>query len=150
MNNLKNMLSEIEGFIPKYQSSDTSVSQSNVGWQLMHVLLTLNGVVGVLQNSKPENYKWSFKVPRLIVFTMGKIPRGKAKAPKRVQPTTYDIKTLNSALTSAKANLKILEDLPNNKYFEHPYFGMLKKNKTIKFLEIHTQHHLDIVEDIIS
>ena len=90
------MLSEIEGFIPKYQSSDTSVSLSNVGWQLMHILLTLNGVVGVLLNSRPENYKRSFKVPRLIVFTMGKIPRGKAKAPKSVQPTTYDIKTLNS------------------------------------------------------
>jgi hypothetical protein len=34
-------------------------------------------------------------------------------------------------------------------YFHHPFFGHLKLNKTIKFLEIHTNHHLQIIHEII-
>jgi hypothetical protein len=34
-------------------------------------------------------------------------------------------------------------------FFEHPYFGKLKLKETIRFLEIHTTHHLSIIEDIV-
>ena len=34
---------------------------------------------GVLTESK--DYKWKFKLSRILIFTLGKIPRGKAKAP---------------------------------------------------------------------
>jgi len=41
-----------------------------------------------------------------------------------------------------------LKTLPKDRYFEHPFFGKLKLKQTINFLEIHTMHHLDIIEDI--
>jgi hypothetical protein len=42
-----------------------------------------------------------------------------------------------------------LELVSRDHFFEHPYFGKLKLKETIRFLEIHTQHHLDIIRDII-
>jgi hypothetical protein len=43
-----------------------------------------------------------------------------------------------------------LETISKDRYFTHPFFGDLTLNQTINFLEIHTKHHLEIIEDIIS
>ena len=43
-----------------------------------------------------------------------------------------------------------LKSVSNDHYFEHPYLGKLKKKDTIRFLEIHTNHHLKIIDDILK
>ena len=53
-------------------------------------------------------------------------------------------------LQHAYANLKQLELLPENIFFDHHIFGMLNKQETLRFLEIHTNHHLKIVNDILK
>lgn len=148
---LQTAISSIENYIPDYQKVNNKVSQKTVGWQLDHTLRVLVGVSKVLAQSNPEDYKWKFNKTRFIIFLLNKIPRGKGKAPKQV--VNHDAVTkegLESLLAKTKESLQLLEGLPDNANFNHPYFGMLNLKQTKKFLKIHTQHHLNIVKDILG
>ena len=82
---------------------------------------------------------------------MGKIPRGKAKAPKVVIPThvaTHE--ELKAKLQAAKNNILKLNSFSENSFFKHPFFQDLNVKQTEKFLLIHTKHHLKIIEDILK
>jgi len=57
---------------------------------------------------------------------------------------------LTTQLEHAKQALKIIDSLPNKVYFKHPYFGHLNKPKSIRFLAIHTRHHLKIMAKIVK
>jgi hypothetical protein len=150
MNKLLGYLNELETKISKQENHNYDISKSNVGWHIEHILLTINLIIEEVQKSNPENFKWSFKLPRILVFSMNKIPRGRAKSPEIVVPKTYDERTLIEHLKITKFKIQELENTSSDKYFNHPFFGNLKLNKTIKFLEIHTSHHLEIINDIIK
>ncbi len=150
MNKLQGQLNELETKISKQDICNNDVSKSTVGWHIEHILLTINIIIEEVKKSNPANYKWSFKLPKILVFSMNKIPRGRAKAPKIVLPKTYNELTLNEHLKISKLNIQDLENISSGNYFNHPYFGNLKLDKTIKFLEIHTNHHLKIINDIIK
>ena len=86
-----------------------------------------------------------------MVFTTGKIPRGKIRAPKVVTP--FDVATaeeLKSKIEIAKNNISKLNNLPKNSFFKHPFLSNLNLKQTEKFLAIHTKHHLKIIEDILK
>lgn len=150
MKNLTEQLNDLEKTISKHEILNTSVSKSNVGWHIEHTLLTINRVIEALKKSNPNHYKWRFKLPRILVFVLNKIPRGRATSPKIVTPINYDLDSLRAHLTLAKSNVENLKVIPSNHYFNHPYFGNLKLDKTIKFLELHTNHHLEIIHDILK
>lgn len=86
MNKLQEYLNELETKISKQENYNSGISKSNVGWHIEHILLTNNMIIEELQKSNPKNYKWSFILPRILVFTMNKIPRGRAKSPEVVVP----------------------------------------------------------------
>ena len=81
----------------------------------------------------------------------GYIPRGKGRAPKQTLP--QNIKTKEELLTElddAVTAIKNLDALPSNKTFRHPLFGWLNLEDTIKFMGIHTHHHMKILRDIVK
>lgn len=151
MNRLIEMVSELENKIPFCETAKIEVSSGAVGWHIEHCLLTLNGVVNLLKQSNPKEYKWTFNMVRIIVLTTKKIPRGRAKAPQVVRPKgNTDQTELEIHLSKTRNKIKELEFLSKDNYFEHPYFGNLKLKQTINFLEIHTNHHLEIIRDILK
>ena len=150
MHKLLKQIKELESTIPNQEDYNAEISKSNVGWHIEHILLTNKMILEAVEKSNPADYTWSFKLSRIVVFTMNKIPRGRAKAPKVVVPKTYDEQTLLEHLKIVTAKIQGLENMSSDKYFDHPYFGNLRLNKTIKFLEIHTNHHLEIINDIIK
>jgi len=104
-----------------------------------------------LLKSNPKEYQWKFNFIKILVLMRGKIPRGKVKAPEVVVPNkTIEEAILLTHITQTRNSLLELESISNNHYFEHPFLGKLKKKDTIRFLEIHTNHHLKIIEDIIK
>lgn len=57
---------------------------------------------------------------------------------------------VDNYLNSVRENLQMIKNLPSQSYIEHPYFGHLDVKQTLKFLKIHTQHHLKIARDILA
>lgn len=148
---LNNLLNEIEHNVPNKEMSNSKVSKVNVGWQLDHSLKVINGVCTILLKTKHEKYKRDFNFWRLILFPFGYIPRGKAKAPKIVQPDGHiSVEDLHAQLEIARKHLDKISPLPKKSYFIHHIFGTLSKRQTLRFLEIHTKHHLKIVNDILK
>lgn len=151
MNKLENLITELETNIPFFEMTNPVISAGSVGWHIEHTLLTLNGISTLLIQSDPAEYKWRFKLGRLLIFSLKKIPRGRAKSPEIVMPKgNIDQAKLEALLFDTRNKCNQLAFLPANKFFEHPYFGKLKLKQTITFLEIHTNHHLEIIQDIVS
>ena len=147
---LLSLVQKLETYIPQQALCNSKISKASLGWQIEHSLLTINGIIDALKKSNPNDYKRNFRLSRLVVFITHKFPRGKAKAPKVVQPRTFDKESLQLHIKLSKQNILELESLTKHQFFEHPYFGLLKKKKAIRFLYIHTLHHLKIIEDIVA
>ncbi len=144
-------LNQLEEYTNYFEKFKTSVSSKSVGWHLDHSLKVINAVINTLKESKPSDYKWKFNLIRVFIYTFNYIPRGKGKAPKRVLPPEILIKEdIYSQIVQAKLNLETVIGLPSKSNFTHPYFGMLNLKQTLKFLGIHTNHHLKICSDIVK
>ena len=143
-------IDELASYIPKMNSMNTEVSKGSIAWHIEHTLLTINAIIKQLPKSNPTAYKWQFKMSKFIVFTLNKIPTGRAKAPDVVTPKTeITLESLEQHIIKTREHLKSLETLSKDAYFDHPFFGHLKLKETIKFLGIHTNHHLGIIKKII-
>jgi hypothetical protein len=151
MKHLGNLITELEHKIPKQEFINETVSKSSVGWHTEHTLLTINLILDQLKRSDPNDYKWKFNLRKLFIFTINKIPRGRAQSPNPVRPKNdFTTETLKKHLETVKEKIKELQTLNPNAYFTHPFFGQLNLKPTIKFLKLHTKHHIDIVNDIMK
>ncbi len=148
MTKLEFLLKKLETKICLQNIVQTTVSASSIGWHIEHTLLTINKIAEATKASDASDYKWTFKPIKYIVFFTGKIPRGRAKNPKVVDPDFFNEDSLKIHIQKTKTTILELIHLEKEKYFKHPFFGNLKLKDTIKFLEIHTNHHLKIIEEI--
>ena len=151
MDKLVKKLNLLQSYIELGDKRNESISDSTVLWQINHSFMVVNEVSKALILSNPEEYQWKFNKTRFIVYLTGKIPRGKAKAPKQSRPKeNFDIESTKILYKETLENFSKIKDLEKNKFFTHPFFGKVNKKSTIKFLNIHTNHHLKIVEDILK
>lgn len=148
---LGNKLVELESYIPYRDSLNTEVSKVSVAWHLDHTLRTINEIYKATKKSDPEDYRGSIHLGRSLLLLMNKIPRGQAEAPQIVMPPeTIVTDSLHLQLDQAWIHLKAYDSLPKKAFFDHPYLGRLKKKTAKRFLEIHTEHHLKIIRDILT
>ncbi|MEP3838251.1 MAG: DUF1569 domain-containing protein [Algibacter sp.] len=148
---LTQQLAEIEGLIPKKDLKNPLVSIVDAGWHLDHALKVFNAVSQWTENSNPNEYKRKFNFWRSILLPLGYIPRGKARAPKHVfPPEIIKSEDLKKQLQIGRIHIDKLTKLPENAFFNHFIFGMLSKKQTLRFLDMHTNHHLKIVSDILN
>ena len=150
MQKLSNLVDELASYIPQSELRNDQVSASNIGWQIEHSLLVISSVIEGVKRSDPSKYKWSFRPFKYLIFWRGKIPRGKSKAPKFVIPDTFTAESLQNHIDSCRAKITEFESVGAGHYFSHPYFGDTKKKDVIPFLEIHTEHHVKIIKDILK
>jgi hypothetical protein len=148
---LEDLVSKLESKISDYEFINPSISKGSVGWHIEHSLLTLNLIIDALSKSNPNDYKRRFDIRRSIVIFLGKIPRGRVKAPAVVQPTAnFNPDTLQQHIFISREKIKTLEHLSQGHFFTHPFLGDFKLKQAVKFLKVHTKHHLDIIYDIVK
>lgn len=150
MKKLHHLLDELKEYTVTFEKKNVSVSSSSVGWQIAHSLKTIEQIVLAITKSDPNKYKWSYNFNRiLILYILKSIPRGKGKAPKVVMPdAVISSESLLMSFENVENLLKNWEQLPKQAYFSHPYFGLLNKKETERFIFLHTYHHLKIIKDI--
>ena len=142
---------ELASHIADHNQSNKAISEVSVGWHIEHSLLVIKQITATVAQSEPKLYKSKFNVKRFVVFLTKTIPRGKAKAPKVVIPSEeITVDSLQESLKNTYQAIAYLKDCQENQYFMHPFFGQLNKKQTIKFLAIHTEHHLKIIRDILK
>ena len=144
-------LNTLESYIERHNVSNIKISKSAIAWHIDHSLKVINNVIAAVQKSEPDTYKNNFSFLGKVFFAIGYFPRGKAKAPKHVKPPEVILKEdLISQVALAKANIKTIARLDDNAYFIHPLFGNINTPKIYRFLVIHTNHHLKIINEIIK
>ena len=151
MKTIQDQIQQLQFHIPDYATTNAAVSSASVGWHIEHSLLVFVRIITAMETSDPAFYKSSFNIKKMFALTLNKIPRGKAKAPKIVQPIG-DIfpEKLITNIEAATLKIKALKNLQKCHHFDHPYFGKLNFKETNKFLALHTNHHLKIIHDIMK
>lgn len=151
MQQLLHLLTELENKIPSHDKINTKVSAANVGWHIQHTTLATVRIVDAIKQTDPSTYKSKFNWKRTLIYTLNKLPRGKVKAPKSVQPTEeITPEGLRSGIQKAKNRVTELSALQPKQYLAHPYFGNLDLKRSIRFLNLHTKHHLKIIDEILN
>ncbi|MDP5100441.1 MAG: hypothetical protein NWQ09_03865 [Nonlabens sp.] len=146
---LDSQLQILVQYIEAGDKKNTAVSQAGTYWHVEHCLKILDGIVTVLEKSSPADYKPKFSFLKFFIMNTGYIPRGKARAPKETVPESVSSKsTLIAMQEQVRLQLLKINALPANSCFKHPFFGWLNKKETVKFMGIHTKHHLKIMSDI--
>ncbi|MEL6561952.1 MAG: DUF1569 domain-containing protein [Bacteroidota bacterium] len=148
---MKEQLEEINAQIVNSELLNPKVSEADVGWHLDHSLKVIKSIYRALKASDPEQFKGEINAARVAVFISGKIPRGVGKAPRQVMPTdATSTEDLLTQLSEVKQLMIKFDLLPEKAFFKHPVFGNLDKKQTMRFIEIHTNHHLQIIRDIVK
>lgn len=145
------LINQLEEKINTSELRVNSVSASSVGWHIQHSLLVIVIISKAIIASDPNKYKWKFSIIREVFFLFKTIRRGKTKAPKAVVPTTCaSAEQLYNEIVAAKAIVLKLKSQSNSCFFKHPFLGDIRLKNTILFLEIHTQHHIKIINNILQ
>jgi Protein of unknown function (DUF1569) len=122
-----------------------------VGMQAHHALLAANVILGTLIESTPGERKEGRSLKRAVIMKLGKIPRGRGKSPDAAIPSIDVSKEeLENLLASAREKLEKTENTAPDAWWDHFLFGVMTRDTTLKFLNIHTEHHLSLIDDIRS
>ncbi len=151
MKKVEAQLKELSDLLKFCMDINKTVSEVSVGWHIEHSLLVIKQITATVAQSDPKLFKSKFNFNRIWVFLFSYIPRGKAQAPRVVIPSEeLTLSLLEDSIKQTHQALVYLKDCEANQYFMHPFFGALNRDQTIKFLFIHTKHHLKIIKDIIA
>ena len=145
------LINSLEKHIENYEISNPNISKADVAWHIDHSFKVINKVIPAIESSDPTSYKNNFSLLGKIFFQLGFFPRGKAKAPKYVKPPEVILKEdLINQLQQASESIQKIPNLDKNAFFKHPLFGNINTKRVSRFLELHTNHHLKIINAIMG
>lgn len=143
-------LTELRGYVPQAETRVADVSGWSVGMHIHHLNLAMIGVCRSLAASDPPVPPSPFNPLRAMVLTSGWIPRGRGKSPEAAVPTDGIAEPeLEAMLDESERLLEASRALPSDHWYRHFAFGVLDRDRTLKFIRIHNRHHLRIVRDIL-
>lgn len=143
-------MAELRGLLTNLDVEDPDVSAWSVGMHVQHCALAMRGIAKELLDcdsppaGKPTAIGW-------LVLKTRKIPRGGAQAPEDTIPNPdVTSKVLDGLLTVSETLLDQVPDARKSAWFQHFALGVLNRDRALRFVEIHNDHHLAIIDDILS
>ncbi len=127
------------------------VSEWSIGMHVHHCCLATVGFCRSLIASTPPAPRSRFSFVSAVILTSGRIPRGRGRTPDAGRPrqgvSSAELLTL---LDQSERILTEVHDLDSKTWCRHPAFGVLDRDKTLRFILIHNRHHLRIISDIVA
>jgi hypothetical protein len=150
----ENLLSEISEEVFQKNPEDGSWSYSETYSHIFSSgLLSLTAIQTCIEGKGIVSEKPIFWAARLILF-FGSFPPGKIKAPKRIAALAKKIskKEAEDLLVKFKTRLAEIQEQitladPNQKV-EHPRLKLLNAQQWLRFIEVHTLHHIKQINRI--
>ena len=151
-NPLQKEFDQLHMYLDKGDIQNLDVSKKGIFWHVDHCLRILEEVPGVLSKSKKEDFAPKTNLTKLVIMNFKWMPRGKGKSPKYVLPDEDHLSKTEIEQRADRAYhlVNSIAKLPDWSHFRHPLFGSLNRKETVKFLKIHTHHHLKIMRDIVK
>lgn len=150
MRDLERSIARLQAHLIDAGLSAPSVSAVPVAWHIEHALLVIQKISGSLVRSDPGDYRWKFHGARTLLFTLGRFPRGRGKAPEAVQPAPAESKDWDALFDRTRSAVRNLEGAHPGQFFVHPALGALHRKHTFILLDLHSRHHLAIIRDIVA
>jgi hypothetical protein len=128
------------------------VSGWSVAEQLDHATKVLERGLGLIAADSPRLDRGINLLGRLLLG-LGRLPRGVGKSPAAVRGEERSAAQLRETVARIRELLERTDDAVaalagRGPVLPHPYFGGLTPVQTLRFLVVHTDHHLRIVADI--
>lgn len=134
------------------------ISGWSIGEQLYHITLANASIPKLIERMKAGtlgNEEDQPQPERIALIEQGVIPGG-GQAPKRVVPPSdlsidllsRDYDRMRKATQRLAPLLDELHAIPRR--FPHMFFGPLSAVEWVRFMEIHTRHHMRIIEKIVG
>jgi hypothetical protein len=144
-------LEHLRASVAKASRRVPSVSDWSIGMHIHHCCLAMIGICESVRDSVPPPPRSGFSLVPWLIFTSGRIPRGRGKSPDIVLPRPDVSSTeLHAFLDQSEQLLAQADDLDPQTWFRHFAFGVLPRDKTLRFIQIHNRHHLKIIADIAA
>jgi hypothetical protein len=155
---LSRQLDEITTLTGRGDEAVCTLKQAVSGWsaaeQLDHVLkVTASVLARALQQPEPEALPKGINLIGRIILGIGWIPRGKGRSPKSMRGEPATCAALQGQVTSVRQQLDavtaahVARSAP---LVPHPRFGGLSTDQALRFMVVHTEHHLKIVREIVG
>lgn len=159
---LQELLTQGAGFLDWPEEKLLDIHKETSGWSvgqhLYHITLANASIPKLIERLKAGtlgNTEDEPKPKMLELITEGIIPGGR-EAPKRVVPPedltaellNRDFKRMQKATKRLEPILGELHAIPNR--FPHLYFGPMSALQWLRFMEIHTRHHMVIVDKLVA
>ena len=128
----------------------------SIGEHLYHITLANASIPKLIERLKAGtlgNEEDQPKPEQVGILEQGYIPAGR-DAPKRVvPPAELNSELLNRDFNRMRAATQRIEPLLDelatiNRRFPHMFFGPLSATEWVRFMEVHTRHHMNIIEKI--
>jgi DinB superfamily len=128
------------------------------GWtpaeHMDHLIKVTASIVNrILQSDAPRGETTLSALGR-IILAVGRIPRGRGKAPERLRGARVGAAELHAGLTKLEGKLDELTapHLADTRgaIVPHPRFGGLLPSQAMRFAAVHNDHHLRIIAEILA
>lgn len=152
MGSINKQLDEVEALLGLPDEDNPAVSAWSVYQQLEHILLVKAGIATMIERNQAPSHAKQRSMLAPIILLLGYIPRGKAKSPAEVSPEGMSQKQMKDLLDQTRVRYRKMDEMRGRfgagVVGNHPYFGGLSAQQWLRFVEVHTRHHLKIIRDI--